>query len=92
MRARNASALVIPAHTLKGEARQFGAERLAAIAETIEMIARNCVETRDEPTELLEPVVKLRPMFTATLEMLEREANPLVPRRAGGFGKRQALG
>src|SRR3546814_11415523 len=29
IRRRNAPALVIPAHTLKGEARQFGAERLS---------------------------------------------------------------
>ena len=36
MREQNTAALVIPAHTLKGEARQFGAEPLAAIAELIE--------------------------------------------------------
>ncbi|MES1115673.1 Hpt domain-containing protein, partial [Limosilactobacillus fermentum] len=39
MRARNAAAMVIPAHTLKGEARQFGAEPLAILAERIEAIA-----------------------------------------------------
>ncbi|HET7816039.1 MAG TPA: Hpt domain-containing protein, partial [Sphingomicrobium sp.] len=33
MREENAVALVRPAHTIKGEARQFGAEPLAAIAE-----------------------------------------------------------
>src|SRR3546814_21159169 len=37
IRRRNAPALVIPAHTLKGEARQFGAERLSLMAEEIEM-------------------------------------------------------
>ena len=37
MRSQNATAMVIPAHTLKGESRQFGAEPLSELAETIEM-------------------------------------------------------
>jgi HPt (histidine-containing phosphotransfer) domain-containing protein len=88
MRARNAAAMVIPAHTLKGEARQFGADPLSDLAEAIEEIARDCVENRDEPAEALEHVVQLRPLFKATLELLEQEANPLVERRAAGFGRR----
>ena len=90
MRAANAAALVIPAHTLKGEARQFGAEPLAALAEHIETIGRDCVEKQDTPDQALEHVVKLRPCFEATLSLLEREANPLKERRpvAGGFGRR----
>ncbi|MEO5867024.1 MAG: Hpt domain-containing protein [Sphingomonas sp.] len=87
MRAQSAAALVIPAHTLKGEARQFGAEPLADLAERIETIARDCVETHDTPDHALEQVVKLRPTFDATLAMLERESNPLVQRQAG-FGRR----
>ena len=87
MRGGNAAALVLPAHTLKGESRQFGAEPLAMLAESIEHIARQCVETRDAPEEALEEVVKLRPCFEATLTMLEREANPLVERRPQ-FGRR----
>ena len=87
MRGGNAAALVLPAHTLKGESRQFGAEPLAILAESIEHIARQCVETRDAPEEALEEVVKLRPCFEATLTMLEREANPLVERRPQ-FGRR----
>ncbi len=90
MRAGNAAALVIPAHTLKGESRQFGAEPLADLAETIEMIARDCVESHDEPSQALEHVVQLRPMFEATLGLLEREANPLVARRPAAFGRRTA--
>ncbi|HWU74532.1 MAG TPA: Hpt domain-containing protein, partial [Sphingomonas sp.] len=74
--------------TLKGESRQFGAEQLAAIAEAIEVIGRQCVETRDAPDQALEHVVKLRPTFEATLAMLEREANPLVERRPAAFGRR----
>ena len=88
MRAENATAMVIPAHTLKGEARQFGADPLAELAETIEMTARACIERRDTPTQALEFVVQLRPLFETTLAMLEREANPLVERRPAAFGKR----
>lgn len=89
MRGLNAAAMVIPAHTLKGESRQFGAEPLGALAESIETIARDCVERHDTPDEALEPIVKLRPLFENTLALLEREANPLVERRpAGGFGRR----
>lgn len=87
MRAQNATALVIPAHTLKGEARQFGAEALAEAAETIEVIARDCVETRDTPDAALETVVGLRALFRETLVLLERETSPLVERRQG-FGRR----
>ncbi|MCM8730790.1 Hpt domain-containing protein [Hephaestia sp. GCM10023244] len=94
MRRGDSAALIIPAHTLKGESYQFGAEPLATLSERIEMIARDCVETRDNPSEALELVVKLRPLFERTLDMLEREANPLMQRhesngfgrRAGGFG------
>lgn len=89
MRASNAAALVIPAHTLKGEARQFGAEPLGMLAETIEAIARDCVENHDTPDEALEHVVQLSPLFQQTLALLEREANPLVARRPNaGFGRR----
>jgi HPt (histidine-containing phosphotransfer) domain-containing protein len=35
MRDENTTALVIPAHTIKGEARQLGAEPIAKIAELI---------------------------------------------------------
>ena len=87
MRNGNAAALVLPAHTLKGESRQFGAEPLSVLAESIEHIARQSVETRDVPDQALEHVVKLRPCFEATLTMLEREANPLVVRRPQ-FGRR----
>ena len=87
MRTGSAAAMVIPAHTLKGESRQFGAEPLSELAETIETIARDCVEHRDAPSEALEHVVRLRPLFQATLALLEREANTLVERRAV-FGRR----
>lgn len=93
MRAHNAAAMVLPAHTLKGEARQFGAEPLALVAEKIETIARTSVEKRDTPDSALEHVVGLRELFESTLTLLLREANPLVERRpVGGFGRRAVGG
>ncbi|AJP72754.1 Hpt domain-containing protein [Sphingomonas hengshuiensis] len=91
MRAQNAAALVIPAHTLKGDALQFGAEPLADLAEAIEFLARDCVEQHEAPTQALALVAQLRPLFEATLELLERETNPLVSRRPA-FGRRAAAG
>ena len=90
IRDRSAAALVLPAHTLKGESRQFGAEPLGDLAETIEVFARACVERHETPELAVEPVVKLKPLFEQTLALLEREANPLQQRRpaAGGFGRR----
>ena len=87
MRARDARGLVMPAHTLKSEARQFGAERLGALSEDIEMFGRHCVEAQISPEEYLPRVVTLRPLFEETLEALEREANPLVQRRPSSFGR-----
>ncbi len=87
MRRHDAAAMVIPAHTLKGEAGQFGADRLAALAEDIEMFARECVEDRESPQEYLERIVALRPLFEETLSELEREANPLVQRQRPSFGR-----
>lgn len=98
MRAGDAAALVRPAHTLKGDSRQLGAEPLGDLCETIEAIARDCVESHDPPDEALEHVIKLQPMFDQTLAILERESNPLVERRpafgapAGGFGRRASFG
>ncbi len=82
MRAKAAAQLVLPAHTLKGESAQFGAERLSELAEKIEVVARKCVELRQEPDELLQQVVGLRDLFEDSLGQLEKETNPLVERRA----------
>lgn len=99
MRAENAAAMVIPAHTLKGEARQFGALPLADLAEKIEFTARELVESRDTPEAILEDVVALRALFTQSLALLEREADPgresagLRDRRPVlGFGRRAMPG
>jgi histidine phosphotransfer protein HptB len=89
MREQNTVALIIPAHTLKGEARQFGAEPLAGIAELIEQTARLCVETHRFPDELVPEVVQLRKLFSETIELFDKATNPLLTRAApmlGGFG------
>ena len=91
MRDQNTTALVIPAHTLKGEARQLGAEPLAKVAELIETTARFCIESRRFPDELVPEVVELRRLFGQTVELFDRETNPLLTRAAAGatgFGRK----
>ena len=74
-------ALIVPAHTLKGEALQFGARQLSALAEKIEMSARHLVEIQQTPEELIPEAAQLRPLFEATMADLEKATNPLVQRR-----------
>ena len=90
MRAESSVALVMPAHTLKGEARQLGAEPLAAIAELIETTARFCIESRRFPDELVPEVVALRRLFRETVEQFNKATNPLMVRTppSGGFGRK----
>ena len=91
MREQNTVALIIPAHTIKGEARQFGAEPLASIAELIESTARLCVETHRFPDELVPEVVELRKLFNDTVDLFDKATNPLQTRAApvtGGFGRK----
>ena len=89
MRDQNTTALVLPAHTLKGEARQLGAEPLAAIAELIETTARFCIENGRFPDELVPEVVELRKLFEQSIELFEKATNPLVQRTpTGGFGRK----
>lgn len=91
MREENATALVMPAHTLKGEARQLGAEPLAKVAELIETTARFCIESRRFPDELVPEVVALRRLFNQTVEQFDKATNPLMTRAApGGFGRKVA--
>ena len=92
MRLKDSAKLVIPAHTLKGEAWQFGGHRLALLAEEIEVAARHYVEMRIDPSELVEKVVRLRPLFEATLSVLESETSPLVERRPATAVQRNVLG
>ncbi len=84
MQSRDTAGLVLPAHTMKSEARQFGAEPLGALAEEIEFTARRAIEIRAFPDELIPAVARLRPLYLETMSQLEAEANPLVKRRALG--------
>ena len=89
MREENTAALVIPAHTIKGESRQLGAEPLAKIAELIESSARLCIETHRFPDELVPQVVELRRLFDQTVGLFDKATNPLATRGGTtGFGRK----
>ena len=89
MHGQNTAALVLPAHTLKGESRQLGAEPLAKMAELIETTARLCVETHRFPDELVAEVVELRRLFEETVDLFDKATNPLVTRTGpAGFGRK----
>lgn len=81
MHRRDAAALVLPAHTMKTEARQFGAAPLGELAEEIEHAGRRALESRLFPDDVLPQVARLRPLYLETMEQLEAETNPLVARR-----------
>ena len=87
MHRQDAAAIVLPAHTMKAEARQFGAEPLADLAEKIEFACRRALESHLFPDDILPEVAKLRPLYLQTIGLLEEETNPLAQRR-GGFGKK----
>jgi histidine phosphotransfer protein HptB len=89
MHQQNTPALIIPAHTLKGESRQLGAEPLAKVAELIETTARFCVENGRFPDELIPEVVELRRLFDQTVELFDKATNPLMTRSSpAGFGRK----
>ena len=81
---KDAAGLVGPADRLKSEARQFGAEPLGDLAEDIETTARRSLEMRLFPDELLPAVAKLRPLYEETIDLFEKEANPLAQRHRQG--------
>jgi HPt (histidine-containing phosphotransfer) domain-containing protein len=84
MHREDAAAIVLPAHTMKAEARQFGAEPLGELAEQIEFRARRAIEMGFFPDDLLPSVARLRPLYLETMSQLEAEANPLVRRTRAG--------
>lgn len=81
MRRQDIAAVILPAHTLKSEARQFGAVALGDLSEKIEHVARRSMEMHLFPDELIPTVARLRPSYEATMQALQREINPLVQRR-----------
>jgi hypothetical protein len=80
MRAGDAVSLVNPADLLKAEAFQIGAMGIAALAEEIEVQARDCIEWRQAPDNILEAVVQLRDVFDRTVKLIDKETNPLMVR------------
>lgn len=91
MHTQDTTALVIPAHTLKGESRQFGAEPLAEVAERIETTARRCIETGRFPDELVPDVVQLKRLFKQTIDKFDEAVSPLMQRKPqAGFGRKAA--
>lgn len=81
VRQGQAAPIVLPAHKLKSEAREFGAFALAALAEDIEMSARDCIEWHQNPADLVEQVVALRPLYEATVQAIDEATNPLKTRK-----------
>lgn len=93
MRKHSAAMLVLPAHTLKGDAAQLGAVPLSLLAEKVEMAARDCVEHRRVPDAILSDVMRLRPLFEQTLGLFDQAASPpAVARRPTGFGRKVVFG
>lgn len=93
----NPAAMVVPAHTLKGESRQLGAGRLSALAEHLEMTARRCIEDRISlPDALSEDVRALRGLLQQSIAALEEaigvEAPIPRPRTAGPASLRPVFG
>lgn len=93
VQARDAVAMVRPAHTLKGEALQFGAVPLGSAAELIEKTARQAVEDHLFPFDMIEHVICLRPLFERALNALRCETAPpaygqATRRTAGCFGRK----
>jgi histidine phosphotransfer protein HptB len=82
VRSGSPAPLVLPAHKLKSEAREFGAMGLAELAEHIEFSARDFIEWHQDAAPLVEHVVRLRPLLTESLAQMDEMTNPLVQRRA----------
>lgn len=90
---RDPVALVRPAHTLKGESLQFGAEALGYAAEKIEMAARAGVEAHAFPLDMVDFSWKMRPLFEEALTALQQAAAPKpaaapLRRPVGAFGRK----
>lgn len=93
VRNRDSVALVRPAHTLKGESLQFGADDLGYTAERVEKAARAGVEAHAFPLDIVDEAMRLRPLFEEAIIILQREAAPRpqampLRRPVGGFGRK----
>lgn len=81
LRMDDAIGMIRPAEMIKTEANDLGAVALSEAAEDIEFAARDRVEWRQSPDDLLEMVVALRRLFTETIGVIDREINPLMTKR-----------
>jgi histidine phosphotransfer protein HptB len=90
LRMGDAIGMIVPAEMIKTEAYDVGAIALAEMAEDIEFGARDRVEWRQSPDDLLESVVALRRLFTQTIGVINSEINPLVSRRPERLRERVA--
>lgn len=75
---QDVAALISPAHTLKGESRQFGAATLGDITEVIERTARACGPADPWPESLTAPIAGLRACFETTLEAMFAASDPKI--------------
>jgi histidine phosphotransfer protein HptB len=80
MRTSSAIGMIEPAQSIKSEAFDLGAVKLAKVAEQIEFEARDRVEWRQSPDDMIEPVIALRKIFLDTVAILEQESSPLMVR------------
>ncbi len=78
--------LIESAFALSQAADQFGAERLASLAEDIELHARTCLESGQVADDYVDRIVALRPLLAATVEQLDAEVSPLVHRHQRAHG------
>ncbi|TZG24608.1 Hpt domain-containing protein [Sphingomonas montanisoli] len=70
--ASDAGELIRAAHTLQGDAFQFGALALGATAEAIERMARRGLDDRSPTTALRRATSKLRPLLANTVQQFEQ--------------------
>jgi histidine phosphotransfer protein HptB len=84
MRSGNGPAMIDPAAALRSAAEQLGAERLAELAEDIELHARACLEAHMMPDDYVDRVVALRPLLDQTLAEIDAEVSPLINRVVNG--------
>jgi HPt (histidine-containing phosphotransfer) domain-containing protein len=83
---RDTAGFILPAHTIKGEARQLGAVRLGDLAEEIEHDGRRALESRNFPEEVQSKCAALRPLYNEVIVQFERAINPLVSRSSPDSG------
>ena len=80
VRIRDTAGFILPAHTIKSEARQLGALQLGELAEQIELAGRRALESRLFPDEVVAKAATLRPLLVEVIAQLEQAINPLAAR------------